>query len=109
MGEVSDIPTDQRSGEDLDKARQAVIEQLQRMEQRGTNEWGYVQRFGDSNAPADQRDGDGGQAIFAADKRELDNRKMAFDQLLLDRPRLPGECRHGMPRESCVFPSDLPH
>lgn len=56
------------------KARARVAEQRHWIEEHGQDHAGYVTRYGSSSAPLEERQGDGGDRIYAADKAELDAR-----------------------------------
>ena len=53
------------------KASQRVAEQRRWIEDHGGSRAGYIARYGDSNAPLEERQGDGGQRIHEADEAEL--------------------------------------
>jgi hypothetical protein len=63
--------TPQAAARGLAGAYAAVSEQRRWVEDHGGSRAGYVARYGDSSAPADERQGDGGQAIYNADIARL--------------------------------------
>lgn len=82
------------------QARTRVAEQLLWVEEHGRNLHGYISRYGDSDAPPEQRLGDGGQRIYEADRAELHERQAALDALLWRGPT-EGQCIHGGRPEEC--------
>lgn len=79
----------------IQRARLRVAEQLVWVENHGSTEAGYIQRYGNSDLPFDEVAnpiyGDGGQRIYAADMADLASRQEALDALLPAHPdRLTG-------------------
>ena len=54
------------------KARARVAEQRRWIEEHGGDLGGYLARYGSKYGPEDERQGDGGEAIYAADRAELE-------------------------------------
>lgn len=81
----------------MDKLLREIADQIDWIETHGRTEAGYVRRYGAANDP--EKYGDGGEAIYAADVRALNNlltRARRFDNAaarsLAQRARYCGAC-----------------
>lgn len=65
----------------INRARERMSAQRKWVEEHGGDIAGYVARYGSSDAPVNERYGDGGERIYAADKAELDKLEAEFRAL----------------------------